>query len=37
MLKLILKDGRLITGKDSVFTENYKLEEYKVGIVERVF
>jgi len=48
MLKLILKDGKVITGKDkkeleinmkkdSVFTVNDTLEEYKKGVAERVF
>lgn len=48
MLKLILKDGKVITDKDkkeleinmkndSVFTENDTLGEYKKGVAERVF
>lgn len=48
MLKLILKDGKTILGNtkeelvnnmknDSVFTKDDSLEEYKKGVVERVF
>jgi len=48
MLKLILKDGKVITGKDkkeleinmkndSVFTVNDTLGKYKKGVAERVF
>ena len=48
MIKLILKDGKVIIGKDkkeleinmkndSVFTENDTLGEYKKSVAERVF